>query len=94
MFMFYIGPNRTHPSDMFLSFSGIKTASALVRPTVLSFFRMYLINFSLLSAGTMGKPSSTTKVSKPSSRRTSYCAFRSKSRKSATEGLKISTKFW
>lgn len=52
-------------------------ASSLVWPTVLSFFSRYLMSLGLLSSGTMGSPSRTTKVSRPSSSLTSYCARRS-----------------
>ena len=69
-------PN-THPSVIFLSVSGIKTASSEVWPTVLSFLNRNLISFCLLSSGTTGRPSITTNVSRPSSSLTSYCALRS-----------------
>lgn len=72
---------NTHPSDMFLSLSGIKTASSEVWPTELSFLSKNLMSFCLLSSGTTGSLSMTTKVSKLSSSFTSYCALRSGGKK-------------
>ena len=69
--------NHSYPSDIFLSSRGIKMASSLVLPTVFSFFSKNLTSFCLLSSGTTGKPSMTTKASKPCSSLTSYCAWRS-----------------
>ena len=68
----------SYPSDIPLSSTGMKTASALVRPTVFNFRTKYFTSLSLLSSGTTGRPSRTTKASRPSSKRTSYCAFKSR----------------
>lgn len=80
---------------MFFSFSGIKTASSEVLPAALSFLNRNLMSFCLLSSGTIGSPSMTTKVSRPSSSFTSYCALRSgrvaRGLKSAGEGQKKAT---
>lgn len=46
-------------------------------PSFFIFFNKNLINFALLSSETIGSPSKTTKVSSPSSSRTSNSAFKS-----------------
>lgn len=66
-----------YPSDMPSSFNGMKIASSLVLPTVLSLRKRNLTSFCLLSSGTTGRPSITTNASKPSSNRTLYWSFRS-----------------
>ena len=68
---------QPYPSEKFFSFRGMKIASSLVFPTVLSFFSRNLTSFCLLSSGTTGRPSMTTNVSRPCSSLTSYWAWRS-----------------
>jgi hypothetical protein len=69
--------SNTHPSVIFLSLTGMKTASSEVLPTELSFLNKNLTSFCRLSSGTTGRPSMTINVSSPSSTFTSYCSLRS-----------------
>jgi len=66
-----------YPSVLPSSFVGMNMASSLVFPAASNFFSTYLMSFDLFSSGTIGKPSMTTKASRPSSSRTSYCSFKS-----------------
>src|SRR3954468_2594809 len=72
--------SNTHPSVIFLSLTGMNTASSEVLPTELSFLKRNLTSFCRLSSGTTGRPSMTINVSRPSSTFTSYCALRSRRR--------------
>ena len=68
---------ESYPSVIPFSLTGMKKPSSFTFPALFSNFTKYFISFGLLSSGTTGSPSATTKASRPCSSRTSYCSLRS-----------------
>ena len=68
---------KAYPSVIPFSLTGMKKPSSFTFPALFSSFTKYFMSFGLLSSGTTGSPSATTKASRPCSSRTSYCSLRS-----------------